>query len=94
MKKRSTKTAIMIVSLLALAVLVVGPLARESHAACPIGSYPWVDNWGTSVCKSFGGGAEYGHAGKFERLPRWLSSVGGQMGDEDLGELQWGHALP
>jgi hypothetical protein len=40
-------------------VVVLGfaaPLSHEACAACPIGSYPWVDKWGTSVCKSFGSG--------------------------------------
>ena len=35
------------------------PVAREAHAACPIGSYPWVDKWGTRICQSFDGGTRY-----------------------------------
>jgi hypothetical protein len=27
-----------------------------SNAACPIGSYPWRDKWGTPTCKSFSSG--------------------------------------
>ena len=35
----------------------LGALATGSaHAACPIGPYPRVDNWGIPVCKSFDAG--------------------------------------
>src|SRR5713101_1788665 len=36
-----------------LGFLVVGLPIGHARAECPIGSYPWVDNWGNRVCKSF-----------------------------------------
>lgn len=27
--------------------------AFNAQANCPVGSYPWVDNWGNAICKSF-----------------------------------------
>jgi hypothetical protein len=40
--------------------LVISLILVASNAAwainCPIGSFPWVDNWGNQVCQRFGGG--------------------------------------
>jgi hypothetical protein len=68
-KKHPTKAAIMIISSLTLGVIVVGPSAREANAACPIGSYPWVDNWGTQVCKSFSSGQNTVTQGSLSHCP-------------------------
>jgi hypothetical protein len=27
--------------------------AFNAEAACPTGSYPWVDNWENLICKAF-----------------------------------------
>ena len=40
------------------AVLVAGGLAVAavpSQAACPVGTHPWVDSWGNSICQHFDG---------------------------------------
>src|SRR5207249_6026137 len=34
------------------AVVFALVVATPGHA-CPIGSYPWVDSWGNSICKRF-----------------------------------------
>ena len=43
-----------------LFVLVYAALPSQVLAQdCPIGSHPWVDNWGNRICKSFQGGQEF-----------------------------------
>jgi hypothetical protein len=32
-------------------------IASGAEAACPIGSYPWLDEWGNNICKRFGSGS-------------------------------------
>ena len=50
--------------------LALGALATGSaHAACPIGSYPRVDNWGTPVCKSFDSGQNTTRQGSLSQCP-------------------------
>ena len=40
-----------------------------SDAACPVGSYPWVDNWGNHICKSFETGQPQSSEGSLVRCP-------------------------
>ena len=42
-------------------LVVTGLLALSCYGAaaieCPVGSYPWVDNWGNQICRRFGDGS-------------------------------------
>jgi len=48
------------IALLAVAVLItsVWLLVAESEAACPVGTYPWTDQWGNRTCRSFDSGQD------------------------------------
>jgi hypothetical protein len=51
-------------------LLAIGALAIGSaYAACPIGSYPWMDKWGTPTCRSFSTGQDETTHGSLERCP-------------------------
>jgi len=39
------------------AVILIMCSGSAVHAACPIGSFPWMDSWGNPICKSFSTGA-------------------------------------
>src|SRR5438094_1658079 len=45
------------INVMAMVVAVVAGclLSRPAHAGCPIGSHPWVDSWGNSICQRFDG---------------------------------------
>lgn len=43
--------------------------AATSAADCPIGSYPWVDQWGTQICKRWGDGSAATTQGSLESCP-------------------------
>lgn len=49
------KPAAAILSAAVLSLLTVGSPAVAQD--CPIGSYPWVDNWGNKICKRHGDGS-------------------------------------
>ena len=34
-------------------LLFLVAFAGTASAACPVGTYGWVDNWGNRICKSF-----------------------------------------
>jgi len=38
-------------------------------ANCPIGSYPWVDQWGTKICKRHGDGSTATKQGSLDNCP-------------------------
>jgi len=65
-----------------LGVLIVFP-ATPSHAACPVGTYEWVDNWGNRICKSFGTGETRSIEGNLSRCPvgtyPWVDSWGNSV---------------
>jgi hypothetical protein len=44
------RTSLVIWLLLSGIVLV---LSAAAEAACPTGTYPWVDSWGNRTCRSF-----------------------------------------
>ena len=65
-------------------LLALGALATGSaHAACPIGSFPRVDNWGTPVCKSFDGGQNTTRQGSLSQCPAgahpWVDEGGSRI---------------
>lgn len=43
--------------------------AEPSEAACPVGSYPWVDNWRNRICKTFDTGQPSSIEGNLSRCP-------------------------
>ena len=67
---------------LAVVVLIAG-LPIVAFAACPLGSYPWVDSWGNNICKSFGSGATRSTEGSLDNCPTgsypWTDSWGNRI---------------
>ncbi len=37
-----------------------------AFADCPVGSFPWTDNWGNQICKRFGDGSTSTIQGNFD----------------------------
>ena len=68
---------------LVTAAIVTGVifLVSGAEAACPVGSYPWVDEWGNHICKRFGSGGTSTIEGSSGRCPTgsypWRDSWGG-----------------
>jgi hypothetical protein len=65
-------------------LLAFGALATGSaHAACLIGSYPRVDNWGIPVCKSFDTGQNTTRQGSLSQCPGgshpWVDERGSRI---------------
>ncbi len=58
-------------------------LASESHALCPVGSYPWADKWGNRVCKSFNTRQNRTTEGSLSNCPigshPWVDSWGNKI---------------
>jgi hypothetical protein len=58
-------------------------IVPNSHAACPIGSYPWVDQWGNNICKRFDSGGTSTIEGSLDRCPTgsypWTDSWGNRV---------------
>ena len=60
--------------ILAMAIILV---ATSSAFAiqCPVGSFPWQDNWGNKICKRFGNGGTANIQGSLAKCPtgtfRW-----------------------
>ena len=64
-------------------LLALGALATGgAHAACPIGSYPRVDNWGIPVCRSFDTGQNTTRQGSLSQCPAGSTrgSTNGEVG--------------
>jgi hypothetical protein len=61
--------------------LFVGSL--NAQAACPTGSYPWMDNWGNQICKTFNTGETRSIQGSTSRCPAgsypWVDNWGNQI---------------
>jgi len=67
-----------------LGIALVGTLVcSDARAACPIGSYPWVDNWGNRVCKSFSSGQNTTTQGSLSQCPAgshpWVDEWGNRI---------------
>ncbi len=66
-----------------IALTLAGLLCASAEAACPVGSHPWVDSWGNSICKRFSGGATTTIEGSLERCPvgttPWVDSWGNRI---------------
>jgi hypothetical protein len=67
-----------------LFVLVYAALPSQLSAQdCPIGSHPWVDNWGNRICKSFQGGRTTEIEGTLEKCPvgtySWVDNWGNRI---------------
>jgi len=66
-------------TMIVVAVLVTASVGA-AEAACPIGSYEWVDNWGNQICKSFGSGQTTTIEGGLDNCPvgtfPWVDSWG------------------
>ncbi len=67
----------------ALVGIFITLFVSNTHAACPIGSYPWVDNWGNRVCKSFDTGQNRTTEGSLSNCPigthPWVDSWGNRI---------------
>ncbi len=80
-----------------LAVLLTGSLiavvSTPGHAACPIGSFPWVDAWGNSICKNFETGQTPTIQGSPSRCPvgthPWVDQWGNQICKAPGGNQQY-----
>lgn len=50
---------------------------------CPIGSYPWVDQWGNRICKSFDTGRTTTIEGNLNKCPTgtapWIDEWGNRI---------------
>ena len=61
----------------------VAALPAPVHAGCPTGSYPFVDNWGNNICRSFDDGGTRSIEGSLSRCPTgthpWVDSWGNQI---------------
>jgi hypothetical protein len=44
-------------------------ISSSAWADCPMGSYPWVDNWGTQICKRYDGGSTSTIQGSLNNCP-------------------------
>ncbi len=66
-----------------LTILLIGVTAKTSEATCPVGSYPWVDNWGNRICKSFDTGQPQSTEGSLSRCPvgshPWVDAWGNRV---------------
>jgi hypothetical protein len=47
---------------------VLGMTAAQARQ-CPLGSYPWTDSWGNSICKRFDGGGTAAIRGSLTKCP-------------------------
>jgi hypothetical protein len=73
------KRQIFVVAILATLVMPLAP----AEAACPTGTYPWVDSWGNNVCRRFGAGGDATIQGNIEQCPTgsypWTDSWGNRI---------------
>src|SRR5262245_837899 len=44
-------------TVLLIAAILLGQTIQTFAIQCPVGSYPWTDNWGNQICKRFDSGA-------------------------------------
>jgi hypothetical protein len=51
-----------------IAAIVLGMTAAQARQ-CPLGSYPWTDSWGNSICKRFDGGGTATIRGSLTNCP-------------------------
>lgn len=56
-------------TMMSLGLLLSIGATGSAHAACPVGSYPWANNWGTPVCKSFDTGQNTTTQGSLSQCP-------------------------
>ena len=52
-----------------MTIFLVGCLVGVANAGCPAGSYPSVDKWGNSICKSWSSGETNSIQGSIENCP-------------------------
>ncbi len=69
---------------LCLTALLYFMLVSQAAAQnCPVGSFPWVDNWGNSICKSFDTGQTRLLEGTLDRCPpgtfQWVDNWGNRI---------------
>ncbi len=71
--------------LIAVLVLVSVALpAKPAHAQqCPVGSFPWVDQWGNQICKRSDSGRTTTIEGSLDKCPTgtypWVDSWGNHI---------------
>jgi hypothetical protein len=63
------------------------------YAECPIGSYPWVDNWGNQICRTFGSGQTTTIQGSLDNCPvgthPWIDDWGNKICRSFSGNRQY-----
>ena len=67
--------------------------ASASEAACPVGSYPWVDNWGNQICKTYDAGETRSIEGSTTKCPigsyPWIDEWGNKICKTYEGNQQY-----
>ncbi len=69
---------------LLIVLLVLMSLTLPAHAQqCPVGSHPWVDQWGNRICKRFDSGQTTTIEGSLDKCPTgsyaWVDSWGNRI---------------
>jgi hypothetical protein len=79
-KEETSMTRVLVMAAVIWTTIV---FASGAEAACPIGSYPWVDQWGNNICKRFASGSTSTIEGTLERCPTgsylWVDSWGNRI---------------
>src|SRR5215475_1209328 len=80
---RCTEARMALGRLLACILAILLLMVAQTEAACPVGSYPWVDQWGTQICKRFDSGSTSTIEGTLDRCPvgsyPWVDSWGNRI---------------
>lgn len=77
--------------------ILVGVLAFAAAfaaiAACPVGSYPWIDQWGNQICKRFDSGQTTTIQGSTQNCPTgthpWVDEWGNAICKSFQGNQQY-----
>ncbi len=54
---------------ISVAIILCLMMIGSANAACPIGTYEWVDKWGNRICKSFSSGKTNSIQGNTKNCP-------------------------
>ena len=74
-------------------LLFLVAFADIASAACPVGTFEWVDSWGNRICKSFDTGQTRSIQGSTENCPtgtyRWVDNWGNTICKSFEGNQQF-----
>jgi hypothetical protein len=89
--KRSTRRGNVMRQIIMFAAIVLPTSA--ALADCPIGSFPWVDNWGNKICKRFDDGSTATTQGSLNNCPAgthpWVDNWGNRICQAFQGGQQY-----